>query len=147
VTIFNRRADDDGAADLATMLLADIKAIFEERNVDRLRSTALAALLTEFEERPWPEWRQGKPITAPQVARLLRRFGIRPGPIRMKDGEITKGYRLEHFMDAWGRYLPPAAPPPPPPPPRRVLRNGYTVTTRRKPWVPAILKRLRLRRM
>jgi putative DNA primase/helicase len=111
VTLFAKRNADDNAADLATMLLADIKTIFEERNADRLRSTALAALLTEFEERPWPEWRQGKPITAPQVARLLRRFGIRPGPIRMKDGEITKGYRLESFTDAWARYLPPVGTP------------------------------------
>jgi putative DNA primase/helicase len=94
VTLFAKRNADDGAADLTTLLLGDIRAIFEERNVDRIRSTALAALLAELEERPWPEWRQGKPITAPQVARLLRRFGIRPGPIRMKDGEITKGYRL-----------------------------------------------------
>jgi putative DNA primase/helicase len=111
VALFGKRAADDGAADLGTMLLADIKTIFEERNVDRLRSTALAALLTEFEERPWPEWRQGKPITAPQVARLLRRFGIRPGPIRMKDGEVAKGYRRESFADAWARYLPPAGAP------------------------------------
>jgi putative DNA primase/helicase len=111
VTLFAKRNADDGAADLTTLLLGDIREVFAQKNVDRIRSTVLAALLAEFEEKPWAEWRQGKPITAPQVARLLRRFGIRPGPIRTKDGEITKGYRLEHFMDAWARYLPPAGTP------------------------------------
>jgi hypothetical protein len=56
-------------------------------------------------ERPWPEWKHGKPITERQVARLLHRFGIRPTQLWM-DQQKTRGYELTAFGDAVERYLP-----------------------------------------
>jgi putative DNA primase/helicase len=64
------------------MLLEDIQCIFIEHGSDRLTSAEMARELSEMEDRPWPEWHQGRPITAPQVAKLLEPFGIRPGSIR-----------------------------------------------------------------
>lgn len=87
------------------MLLADIRAVFEERAADRIASADLAHDLAGMEERPWPEWQQGKPITPRQVARLLAPFGIGPKPVRIA-GEPTKGYERSQFEDAWTRYLP-----------------------------------------
>ena len=58
-----------------------------------------------MEDRPWPEWRQGKPITPRQLARQLEAFSIRPGTIRTESG-TPKGYKKEAFKDAWSRYLP-----------------------------------------
>jgi len=58
-----------------------------------------------MEDRPWPEWRQGKPITPRQLARQLEAFSIRPGTIRTEAG-TPKGYKKDAFNDAWSRYLP-----------------------------------------
>ena len=68
-------------------------------------SAELAEKLGKLEERPWPEWRQGKPMTAPQLARALAPFGVRPANIR-RGMEVVKGYRREHFEEAWTRYVP-----------------------------------------
>ena len=57
-----------------------------------------------MEDRPWPEWKSGKPLTQNALARLLRSFGIYPDTIRI--GETTaKGYLLSQFKDAFDRYL------------------------------------------
>ena len=61
-----------------------------------------------MEERPWPEWRGGKPITPPQLARALAPFGVRPVNIRVGK-HVPKGYTEAAFADAWARYLPAAA--------------------------------------
>jgi putative DNA primase/helicase len=58
-----------------------------------------------MEDRPWPEWRNGKPITAPQLARVLRPFGIVPLNFR-RGNEVVKGYLADRFTEAWARYLP-----------------------------------------
>jgi hypothetical protein len=85
-------------------LRADIRQIFSEAKRDRLASTYLVDRLVEMEERSWPEFRHGKPITARQIASLLRPFGIVPGTKR--DGaETFKGYELSNFSSAFARYL------------------------------------------
>lgn len=88
------------------MVLADIKAIFAEQSADRLPSTTLCEELAKLETRPWPEWRNGKPITARQLATLLRPHGIKPSS-RREGGEVYKGYVLADFEEAFTRYLPP----------------------------------------
>jgi Protein of unknown function (DUF3631) len=85
-------------------LLGDIRAVFDERGVDRLASAVLAAALHEIEESPWADW-YGKPITATGVARLLAGFGIKPKVIRVGE-ETPRGYPRDQFQDAWDRYLP-----------------------------------------
>jgi putative DNA primase/helicase len=87
------------------MLLEDLKRVFAERGDDRLRSADLAEALSALEDRPWPEWHQGKPITPRQIAKLLEPFDLTPGTIRTTGG-TAKGYKLEQFTDAFARYLP-----------------------------------------
>ena len=89
-----------------TMVLSDIRDIFAARHgTDRLRSAEVAEILGAMENRPWSEWRNGKPITPAGVARLLAPFGIVPGTKR--GGEATfKGYLLSDFMEAFATYLP-----------------------------------------
>jgi Protein of unknown function (DUF3631) len=89
-------------ASASVLLLADIRAVFDERGVDRLASVALVATLHEIEESPWAEW-YGKPITAAAIARLLKHFEIKPKVIRVGD-ETPRGYLREQFEDAWERY-------------------------------------------
>ena len=73
--------------------------------VDRITSADLIAALATREDRPWPEWRMSKPITARQVARLLSRYGISPCSVRAGE-KNAKGYKIEGFNDAFSSYLP-----------------------------------------
>jgi hypothetical protein len=87
------------------ILLSDIREVFESRpHVDRIASTELAAELGAMEGRPWAEWRNGKPITAASLARMLAPFGISPATRR--DGPNTfKGYLFANFSETFDCYL------------------------------------------
>jgi hypothetical protein len=87
------------------LLLSDIKAIFEKAQVSRIASAEICARLGDIEEHPWPEWRNGQPITVRQLARLLEPLGIRPKQLRMGEANI-RGYELDDFTDGFSRYLP-----------------------------------------
>ncbi|MCP3998946.1 MAG: DUF3631 domain-containing protein, partial [bacterium] len=71
----------------------------------RMSSEQIVAVLTKMEDRPWPEWRRGQPLTQSGLARLLKRYDIRPRTIRM-GSDTAKGYLLSDFTDAFRRYLP-----------------------------------------
>jgi len=104
--LFGLRKEDDEGAEAGTMLLTDLRAIFKEQGAARLPSVELCNRLGDMENRPWPEWKAGKPITPRQVAVILRPFGVRPTTYREgKNGPVVKGYIREHFADAWTRYL------------------------------------------
>ncbi len=92
------------------MLLRDLAALMEERGVDRITSADAVGHLVTLEERPWPEWNRGRPITARAVARLLRPFGVRPVNLRLSSGKVPKGYRLEDVTKALRPYDPPSYP-------------------------------------
>jgi putative DNA primase/helicase len=98
-------ADDESSVRVA--LLSDIRDAFAARNADRLSSEDLVAYLVELDERPWPEFKGGKPITKTQVARLLKPFGISSGTVRFESGRTAKGYHRARLEDAFARYLPP----------------------------------------
>ena len=67
------------SSSVGVMLLEDIKTTFADKNTDRLWSTPIAEALHEIEGRPWLEWgRLKKPISANQLAGLLKPFGIAP---------------------------------------------------------------------
>jgi hypothetical protein len=90
---------------IGTTMLGDIKTVFGNENADRLSSSQLAALLHEFEDRPWSEWgKPPKPISPVQIARLLKAFNIYPEMIRIS-GRTAKGYYLHQFAEAFERYL------------------------------------------
>jgi hypothetical protein len=89
------------------MVLGDIRDIFAARpGTDRLRAAEMAGVLGAMENRPWSEWRNGKPITPTALARLLTPFGILPGTQREGDSTF-KGYLLTAFEETFATYLPP----------------------------------------
>jgi putative DNA primase/helicase len=94
-------------ASVGEMLLGDIQQIFEAQAADRLSSEAVCTALEHMEDRPWAEWRQGKPLSKVQLANRLKGFGVRPATIRLDDDRTAKGYRLEQFQEAFDRYLGP----------------------------------------
>jgi len=93
--------EDDGPG---TLLLADIRDLFRDHS--RLKSSGLARELAVLEHRPWPDYRRGQPITASQIASLLRPFGIRPKRMRF-GADNVRGYESQDLADAFSRYLPP----------------------------------------
>ncbi len=97
-------SDGDGSENISTLLLMDIKKIFAEIDADKIHSTGLVTKLIELEDRPWSEYRYGKPITTNTLARLLSSFGIRPKQIRL--GHNKHGYYLADFDDTFSRYIP-----------------------------------------
>jgi hypothetical protein len=117
ITLFMGRAADDRGVDVGALLLGDIKQIFAELGATRLPSSDVVDRLGKMEHRPWAEWKAGRPMSAPQLARALAPFGVRPGTIRTGAGANQRGYYREAFEEAWGRYLAPETPSMPPPPP------------------------------
>jgi len=89
-----------------TQALADIRALFEANGgTDKLTSAQIVTAFQSMEDRPWADWKGGKPITANGLARLLKPFGIVPGTIRLDTGATAKGYHRAQFEDAFARYL------------------------------------------
>jgi hypothetical protein len=101
----NAKIDMDGEG-LGAMLLSDIRDIFTRTDADPFPSAVLADALIELEDRPWPEFSHGKPITKQKVSRMLKKFGIVSATKRIGD-ETFKGYDRNSFDDAFARYLPP----------------------------------------
>lgn len=103
------RVPDGEDADVRVQLLADLKALFDERGVDLLPTGEILKALNEMEDRPWAEWSRGQPMTAQALAKALKPFGIRPG--RKGEGPrgdrtSVRGYHRDVFREAWARYLP-----------------------------------------
>jgi hypothetical protein len=102
-TIFKSAGTEDTS--IGATLLADIRILFDEQKTDQLPSKVLAGHLCEIEGRHWAEWSHGKGLTANNLARQLKRFGVYPLNIRVGD-EIPKGYRRVDFEEVWSRYCP-----------------------------------------
>jgi putative DNA primase/helicase len=99
-------SEGDDQSSIRVALLADIRAAFAAEAVDRLASDRLAAYLGKLDDRPWPDYRAGNPISKSQIARLLKPLGVSSGTIRLSNGSTPKGYYLTAFRDAFARYLP-----------------------------------------
>jgi hypothetical protein len=95
---------EEGDADSAgERLLADTKAVFSD-DESELRSADLLERLHALDGAPWGDW-YGRPLTAHQLARMLRLYGIKPKTKR--DGKTTpRMYVRAEFVSAWSRYLP-----------------------------------------
>ena len=100
---------DESETAEAVLLLADLHDLFEERGVDRLPSKEVVTALIEHEDRPWAEYRRGKPLTAVGLARLLRPFGVRPR-LLWSEGGAFRGYDRADFKDVFERWLPKTPP-------------------------------------
>jgi hypothetical protein len=88
------RTVEDGSN--RVLLLGDVRALFAERGAAKLSSSDLVLALGAMEDRPWPEFSGGKPITQTKLARMLRDYGIAP---------VERAYQLFQFEDAFERYL------------------------------------------
>ena len=80
--------------------------MFDAELADGVLSRVLVDELTRDPEKPWAEYRRGKPLTQRQLAGLLAQFGIRSEEIHPEDEPHGKGYKRVRFDELWKRYLP-----------------------------------------
>lgn len=92
-------------ASIGVTLLSDIRAVFYERKTDTVSSKVMSGCLCEIEGRPWAEWSHGRGLSANNLARQLKGFGIYPLKVRFGDS-TAQGYRREDFENDWSRYCP-----------------------------------------
>jgi Protein of unknown function (DUF3631) len=95
---------------IGPILLADIKAVFDEMAIDRLASVEICEALTAMEGRPWAEWKASKgaspkPLTKYQLAHLLKPFRIITNTTIRVGSRTAKGFHRHQFEEAWQRYL------------------------------------------
>ncbi len=100
----NASADDT----IATMLLGDLRELFDREPSGVLFSNEISAELTKREDRPWPEYgRARKPITPTQIAALLKPFEIPTNKSVRRGDDTGKGYKRQDYEDVFNRYLSP----------------------------------------
>lgn len=101
--VFNATVDDE-SGDAGAMMLADIKEILNSRTAKNIFSEDLVALLVGIEDRPWFEWKRGKPLTQNTLSRMLDPYHIKSKDIKIS-GIVKRGYSKSSFEDAFMRYL------------------------------------------
>jgi putative DNA primase/helicase len=93
----------DEDQEVGVMLLQDLRDLFNQAG-ENLKSTTIAARLANMEDRPWPEYSYGKPITPRQIANLLEPFKIKPKQVRLGH-DRANGYTPEQFKHVFKAYL------------------------------------------
>jgi hypothetical protein len=113
--VFGRRTAAEADAQIRTLLLADIRAVFRATSAPRMASQENCVRLAETEDRPWPEFRRGGPISRPQLAAALlpsrsaparTRCASRPVGRRRtvgREGGAAEGVPSAAFEEAWAR--------------------------------------------
>lgn len=92
--------DDDQAG---VLVLHDLSSYFDERGEDVLASEAVVQHLVTLDERPWPEWSRGRPLSKRGLAWLLAPFGVRSHAVWL-GGRTVRGYRREDLDELLSRY-------------------------------------------
>lgn len=102
------QTQDEDDEPSGVMMLHDIAELFATRSgrPDRIATSELVTDLIMMEDRPWAEWRHGKPLTASTIAKHMKPFGIRP-TVKKLHGSSTRVYLRSEVDAAAARYVPP----------------------------------------
>ena len=84
-------------------MLRDLAELFASRGADRMSSSEIVGDLIVMEERPWAEWRHGKPLTAQTVAKLMRPFSVKAKALKLR-GAMARVYLRADVEAAAARY-------------------------------------------
>lgn len=103
VELYTGSAADDQSP--RTLLLSDIRDVFDQAGTEKISSVDLVAALVAIETSPWAEWSRGHPLTVNGLARLLKPFEVYPKTVRTGTG-TPKGYDRDSFLDSWETFLP-----------------------------------------
>lgn len=109
VALAGHDRDDDS---IAEQLLADLHTVFHDPATlfdrsqrDRLPTARVTELLVALDSRPWATYntKTGRAVTQYQIARLLKRFGVRPFKAKV-EAKATNCYARTDLAPAWTRY-------------------------------------------
>lgn len=89
------------APSIKVELLNDMAALMDGE--EKMTSEDIVKALGEMADRPWSDWKRGKPINQVQVARMLKGFGIKSQNIWI-NGKVPKGYYTADILAAQNRY-------------------------------------------
>lgn len=98
------QAEDDDSEPAGIMMLRDMAELFASRGADRIATVEIVSDLMLLEDRPWMEWRHGRPISAQSVARLMKPFGIK-ATVKKLGGTATRVYLRNDIEGAAARYV------------------------------------------
>ncbi|MFC3613562.1 DUF3631 domain-containing protein [Lutimaribacter marinistellae] len=96
-------AKDDDAEPAGIMMLRDIAEIFASHSTDRIATSEIVGDLITMEERPWADWRHGRPLSAQSVAKLMKPFGIKAKVLKLR-GASARVYLRSEVEAAAARY-------------------------------------------
>jgi hypothetical protein len=86
---------------LGVRLLADLRDVFGD--AETLSTKEVLSKLVGLEESPWGDIR-GKPLEERGLAKLLKKYGVSPKPVRV-GGAQARGYSRADLHDPWKRYV------------------------------------------
>jgi hypothetical protein len=96
-------ADHEEDTSAGVRLLGDLREAFGQ--AEALYSTTILDRLHKLDEAPWADW-YGRLLTARDLAKLLRPYGVRAKNVRETGGEPRKGYTRADLHEPWARYVP-----------------------------------------
>ncbi len=97
-------AENDEEGEMKIELLKDLYNFFTEKDTEKAATRDIVEYLNDLDERPWPDFRNGKGINARILAKMLKDFGVVSKNI--KDySKVAKGYTLEDLNPIFERYL------------------------------------------
>ena len=117
--IYGSRPADDTC--IGIQLLADVRLIFDEDQLEKMTTTDLLEKLSKVETSPWAEYNHGKPISAVGLSKLLKPFEVYPKNIRMATA-VQKGVRAQSIRGGLGTVSPQSSYTP--------LSSRYSATSR-----------------
>ena len=89
-------------------LLFDIQRVFNEKNVDQIYTNDLVQALCAEEDSRWRQFEGRKPLSAVDLAKMLKLLEIKPEQVRIASKPQLRGYKKIAFKDAFSRYCPPS---------------------------------------
>lgn len=92
--------------DTGLLVLQDLATMFGETDSAVLPTVEILGRLVKMEDRPWPEYRNGKELSARGLASLLGRFDVKPRTHRTGAAETVKGYSRADLQPVFTTYLP-----------------------------------------
>ena len=85
-------------------MIADLKDAFDELgNPDFAPTARLLEILHFREDRPWPTYSKGKPMTPVALSLILKDFSVVPSQ-RCTTGKLQRGYALADLTPVFTRY-------------------------------------------
>lgn len=95
---------DETPISVGIQLLADIKAVMGSESY--VSTQSLLERLCALDSGTWADW-YGKPLTAKELAKLLKPYGVKPTLSRpVAGGDPVRGYAAQDLRDPWHRYVP-----------------------------------------